>query len=425
MTTEADTTTMGVNGLTSRVLSALGKDPTHAFVLINRAGQTLWATDSVFALFDVDLRAHDPLMNAVHPDDAALCAEIFGCEQEGAADETFDLDRRFELIARLRSPSGAWRAVAMRLLNLVDDPEVDGMLLQLRLVNQEHSTIEAFDAAALGAPVTDVIGRVIDALRSGGSGDSQAAVFDVDGRCVAATNGAGIEHGELRSGTAWQRLSNGRLDVTTPIHSPTGDVLGVLETVSNFPDVRPFTSALTESIARRVGLLLDGERTREELRTQAARDSLTGVHNRRSLRDRFQRTDLGDHASVAFVDLNGFKSINDDLGHDVGDHVLIEVARRLTSMQGESGIVVRIGGDEFAIVRHGSTADECLLDAPGIRTALNKPVLIGDRSVALTASVGVASGPAARREALLSDADAAMYLSKRRRRHDDREPAGD
>ena len=184
--------------MAKRVLTALGSDPTQGFVMLNRSGTPIWASDSVFSLVDFAANAADPFLDALHPDDVELCSEIFGVEREGVADTTFGMDRRFELIVRIRSPRGGWRPVALRLLNLVHNPEVDGMLLQLTLANQEHSTVEAFDAAALGEPLDEVLKSVLETLCSGGSADVQAAVFDEHERCIAATRGSGIALGELR-----------------------------------------------------------------------------------------------------------------------------------------------------------------------------------------------------------------------------------
>ena len=327
------------------------------------------------------------------------------------------MDRRFELLVRIRSPRGGWRPVALRLLNLVDDPQVDGMVLQLTLANQEHSTVEAFDAAASGEPLHEVLGRVLETLCSGGSADSQAAVFDEHDRCIAATPGAGIALGESRIGPVWHGMVKDRLDLSVPVVAPsTGRPLGVVVTHSNFPDVRPFTRALTGRVARRIGLLVEAEQTRQELRRQADGDALTGLANRRALHAHLSRTDLGDWASVAFVDLNGFKEINDRYGHDIGDEVLIEVAHRLRTVTAGRDVIARIGGDEFVLVRHGESPESCAIGSTDVARAVNGPLAIGEISLEVIASVGVAVGPATETETLIARADAAMYSFKGDRR---------
>jgi hypothetical protein len=264
-----------------RVLAAIGTDPTQAFVLLDERGRPRWASPSLGSVFHLDLSAADPFTAALHPDDAVLVGEILHSEQSGAADATFDLDRRFELLVRLRAPAGGWRWVALRLHNRLDDPAVAGMVLQLTLANQERSTVEAFDDAARGAPVGQVIGKVLDTLRSGGTGDVQAAVFDGEGRCVAATPGAGVAPGPGAVHEDWLRLQRARVDLEVPVTGPHGETVGTLVTVSNFPDVRPYTRSLVAAIARRVGLVLDAERTRSELERRAVSDPLTELGNRR------------------------------------------------------------------------------------------------------------------------------------------------
>ncbi len=406
-----------MDGMAKRVLAALGSDPTQGFVMLNRHGTPIWASDSVFSLVDFNANAADPLLDALHPDDVELCSEIFGVERDGVADTTFGMDRRFELLVRIRSPRGGWRPVALRLLNLVDDPQVDGMVLQLTLANQEHSTVEAFDAAASGEPLHEVLGRVLETLCSGGSADSQAAVFDEHDRCIAATPGAGIALGESRIGPVWHGMVKDRLDLSVPVVAPsTGRPLGVVVTHSNFPDVRPFTRALTGRVARRIGLLVEAEQTRQELRRQADGDALTGLANRRALHAHLSRTDLGDWASVAFVDLNGFKEINDRYGHDIGDEVLIEVAHRLRTVTAGRDVIARIGGDEFVLVRHGESPESCAIGSTDVARAVNGPLAIGEISLEVIASVGVAVGPATETETLIARADAAMYSFKGDRR---------
>ena len=396
-----------------RVLAALGTDPTQGFVMLDRLGRPIWASDSLGILVDFNPGVADPFTDALHPDDAELCAEIFGVERAGAADTTFEMDRRFELVVRMRSPRGGFRPVGLRLLNHVDNPDVDGMLLQLTLANQEYSTLEAFDAAALGHALNEVLGHVLATLCSGGSADSQAAVFDTEERCIASTPGAGIALGDLRTGARWHEVVGDRLDLSVAVVAPTtGDRLGVVETYSNFPDVRPFTRALTVRVARRIGLLVEAARTRDELQRQADCDALTGLANRRGLRAHLSRADLGAWASVAFVDLNQFKGVNDRFGHDIGDEVLMEVARRLESVALDGDVVARIGGDEFVLVRRGESPESCTIDLEALERTINGRVVLGQITVDVAASIGVAAGPASETEVLLSRADAAMYSLK-------------
>lgn len=403
-----------------RVLAAIGSDPTQAFVLIDPAGRPLWASPSLFTLFEVDLSVADPFTHALHPDDVGVVEDILRAEQSGPADDSFTLDRRFELLVRLRSPSGSWRWVSLRLHNRSDDPVVQGMVLQLTLANQERSTVEAFDAAALGAPTVEVIGRVLETLSTGGTGAAHVAVFGLDGLCVATTPGAGIAVGDRHDGHAWRAVSTGRIDLDVPVVGPSGRAHGRLVMVSNFPDVRPFTRALAASVARRVGLLLDAAEARTELRRQAVTDPLTGLANRRAVYDHLEGDDGVGFVSVAFVDLDGFKGVNDELGHHVGDEILVAVACRLRAVARPGDLVARMGGDEFVLVRHGADLEACAIDDDAVVCAVRGDVTVAGRAVFVDASIGVAAGPAGEHRALLAAADAAMYEAKApRRRRDD------
>jgi diguanylate cyclase (GGDEF)-like protein/PAS domain S-box-containing protein len=160
----------------------------------------------------------------------------------------------------------------------------------------------------------------------------------------------------------------------------------------------------------------------EDLAHQAFHDSLTGLANRALLRDRldqvFRRAGRT-HRSVAvlYLDLDGFKAINDSLGHDAGDAVLREVASRLASTVRDGDTVARLGGDEFAVVTQESARclDEGSAIAERILQALSAPIAVADDAVVVTASVGIAGTAAAGSVAeVLSDADSAMYRAKAR-----------
>lgn len=149
---------------------------------------------------------------------------------------------------------------------------------------------------------------------------------------------------------------------------------------------------------------------------QALHDALTGLANRRLFLARLSEALAdGDAFAVLFVDLDGFKSINDGLGHDVGDAALVAVAERLRALAGPAATVARLGGDEFGVLLAGV---EGRADAEQIATlavsGVAAPLRTGEARVSLGASVGVAlSDDGATPEELLRAADIAMYAAKR------------
>ncbi|MGN6702376.1 MAG: diguanylate cyclase domain-containing protein [Burkholderiaceae bacterium] len=155
----------------------------------------------------------------------------------------------------------------------------------------------------------------------------------------------------------------------------------------------------------------------------ATRDALTGVLNRRALMDELAHAipDVDrrrETLALLFMDLNRFKAVNDTLGHDVGDQLLIQVARRIKSCLREADIVARLGGDEFVVlVKSAGAGIDTYLDpvVEKIRTTLTAPFQIGAHTVLTSASIGMALYPRDGMNAvdLLKHADTAMYQVKR------------
>jgi diguanylate cyclase (GGDEF)-like protein/PAS domain S-box-containing protein len=153
---------------------------------------------------------------------------------------------------------------------------------------------------------------------------------------------------------------------------------------------------------------------------QALHDALTGLANRTLFRDRIdhavkamRRTDA--RAAVLVMDLDGFKEINDSLGHAAGDDLLVELARRLEATLRTSDTVARLGGDEFGVLLpQASEPDDVLRAVERMQAAIENPITCQGTSLSLEASIGVALYPDDGKdvETLLRCADAAMYLSK-------------
>lgn len=186
-----------------------------------------------------------------------------------------------------------------------------------------------------------------------------------------------------------------------------------------------FTSTLDTRMQLAASLKISNDQLQSanaELQRRAFLDSLTGLPNRQLFDDRLQhalaRRERGDrktHVAVLFIDLDGFKPINDSLGHAVGDLVLKEVGMRLCSAARTSDTVARIGGDEFVLLMEdlSDVADSSVL-AQRIVEALARPLQVAERQVHVAGSVGIAyypdHGPS---DKLMAHADAAMYAAKR------------
>jgi diguanylate cyclase (GGDEF)-like protein/PAS domain S-box-containing protein len=156
------------------------------------------------------------------------------------------------------------------------------------------------------------------------------------------------------------------------------------------------------------------------LERQALRDPLTHLPNRLLLMDRTRQALARLHRSggvvaLLFVDLDRFKAVNDNFGHDIGDRLLIAVADRLAEMMRDSDTVARLGGDEFVILGEQIQTDEEAFGlAERVVQTLQEPFQIGSVEVSMPASVGVAitHDPEADPESMLREADVAMYRAK-------------
>lgn len=153
-----------------------------------------------------------------------------------------------------------------------------------------------------------------------------------------------------------------------------------------------------------------------ELQRMATTDLLTGLPNRAC----FYRTvetalSSGEPLALLMLDLDGFKDVNDTLGHAVGDSILCEIAARLTLAAGPLGMAARMGGDEFAVLLRGGLVGNVHPFSDSVVAALSRPILVGHQLVHVGASCGVATAPQHAQEALalIGGADLALFQAKR------------
>lgn len=210
------------------------------------------------------------------------------------------------------------------------------------------------------------------------------------------------EHGSWR-GELWNRRKNGETYLERLTVDSIRDSSGVaIRYIAIFGDI-------TES-----------RRQDAQIRELAYRDILTGLSNRLLLEDRLRHglamaKREGRRLGVLLIDLDRFKQVNDHLGHDIGDRLLQEVARRLQEAVRSSDTIARLGGDEFVVVMENLRGtDACATVAGKIATALRKKFEMLDGSIEVGASIGIAICPEDGEDAatLMKKADTAMYEAK-------------
>jgi diguanylate cyclase (GGDEF)-like protein len=158
----------------------------------------------------------------------------------------------------------------------------------------------------------------------------------------------------------------------------------------------------------------------EQMARHATHDSLTSLPNRKRFQDQLAETialaKQGKQTfTVLYLDLDGFKAINDDLGHAAGDKLIEHTARRLEQCVRKGDMVARVGGDEFIVLLQDVASADVSRIAEKIVENLSKPLMLTDKTLQITASIGIATYPQDGEDAgtLIHSADSAMYEAKR------------
>lgn len=181
------------------------------------------------------------------------------------------------------------------------------------------------------------------------------------------------------------------------------------------------TEQLIQLFSRSIGLAFNNTMIHSKFQKLAAVDGLTNIYNRRfgmdRLKEDFSRAQREQsHLSVAMVDIDHFKSINDTYGHLVGDKAIIMIANIIKKSLRDGDIVIRYGGEEFMMLLHGATCEDAHEACERIRHQVKDTVLTeGDQKINLTASIGVVSYPHQKADnevALIDMADQCLYHAK-------------
>jgi diguanylate cyclase (GGDEF)-like protein/PAS domain S-box-containing protein len=272
------------------------------------------------------------------------------------------------------------------------------------------------DARAAGGPafvqVNRALGRILGRPRAGLVGQPLAAVTHPDDAPAIRT-----VLGELVAGTVTAHRDEARC------RHADGRELCVLVNAWATRAAPGDRARSARHVVLHVEDITDRRHAELELSHRALHDGLTGLPNRALLLDHLtgalaRAERQGTHVAVMFLDLDHFKEVNDTLGHDAGDRLLVDVAGRLRRCLRETDTAARLGGDEFVVVCEGlATPEQAAISAGRIAGALRTEIPAPHHPLTVTVSVGVATSRGTSAPAdLLREADAAMYRAKERGR---------
>jgi diguanylate cyclase (GGDEF)-like protein len=405
-------------------------------LVLDRAGTITFAAGAVGG--NAKLRAEDlqgrRVAELIHPEDLGDAARGFA-SMPRAGVESPSGPVRFRYIDR----DGAVRDAEAWAIDRSDDPTIGGTVVLVRDVVGERAIEDAFESLVEGggfgivmenvlraveeAPITapgwvlragervevaawsraaralgDLAAQVGDWVREA---DAERQVVDADLSTVSPPLRQAMQRLGLRSLLA--------MPVRTA-HAPrpglwlvAGNRFGGADVVTESPMLKRYASVLAIAHER--------VRLQDELRFAATHDGLTGLANRAEFLAQVRATTGGEWA-LLFLDLDGFKPVNDRLGHLAGDALLVEVATRLRAVVAADDLVARLGGDEFAILLRESTPGRGVTLAEAAVAAIGRPIGVEGEEVVVGVSVGVAVGPATELPSLLDRADGAMYEAK-------------
>lgn len=291
---------------------------------------------------------------------------------------------------------------------------VRNQLLLRKSLNKLHLTSIVFENTLECIMITDAQGNIIDVnpAFSRITGYTREEVLGKNPRFLKSGH-----HDQPFYAEMWHEIK------TTGYWS--GELWNRTKTGECYPELRSI-SAVTDTqgiVTHYIGISSDISQIKhheEQLERIAHYDALTGIPNRLLLADRMRqaiaqakrdRKMLG----VCYLDLDGFKPINDTFGHQAGDSVLVEVARRIGNILREGDTIARLGGDEFVVLLPDlNHVEECIATLKRLHESISLPVSIQDHSNSLTASIGVSIFPGDDNDpdVLLRHADQAMYIAK-------------
>jgi diguanylate cyclase (GGDEF)-like protein len=294
-----------------------------------------------------------------------------------------------------------------------------GTLCSILLLDKEGKHLR--HGASIGLP--EAFTKAIERLEIG-PGEGSCGHAAATGQTTIAENV--FEHPYWRNYRFLAKSINIASSWSMPILSSTGPVLGTFAFYSRRPAApSPSDMARIEELTQIASIAIDHYNYEDRIMHLAFYDALTELPNRRRLLDELEKEFIKTHRhdtryALLYLDLDNFKTLNDSLGHEIGDELIRQVARRLNECIRKEDTVARLGGDEFvALLRSTTTDTETVYNlalnlAERIQGALTRPYMLQGHEHHVTSSIGISIFPEGQTSAIeiLKQADTAMYSAK-------------
>lgn len=381
------------------------KDPAGQYQFVNKAFEITFGLDQSQVIDKTDTQIFPEPLAVIFE---KLHFDVLHRKNRVETEERIQIGNQYQWFAFICYPindeQGSIRAVCSQAINITERKELD---------EQKKLTAKFFDSANEGIVITDINQNIVKVNQAFTkvTGYEASDVIGLTPKLLSSgkqdakfyatmwkdINAQGWWQGEL-----WNRRKDGSL---------------YLEwlTINTIRDER---GELTNYIAIFSDITLI-KASQQRLEYMVAHDELTDLPNRNELKGRmaqaFARAKRrGSNFALMFLDLDNFKNVNDNLGHEAGDILLQQAAERLNMCVRGEDIVARIGGDEFNVLLEEVTETQIANTAQRILEKISKPYLIKDQQVFVSASIGIAVYPkdADDLETLTKNADSAMYQAK-------------
>ena len=383
-------------------------------VVVDAAARLVWTNDAAERMFGVNgaqLVGTDGI-EFIHPDDHAVVAAALESIQGKSVGTPIEL--------RVKARDG-WKLVELVGANLLDRASVQGLVLCMRDLTERRRWEVASDEVGKFRALVHNAASIIMLLDPAGRIESVSAAITrvlghdqelVEGRPLVEL-AAGPDRGGLAAALARA--------IDTPSWNRSPTVVEVELLRRGGTESVPFELSIVNMLDDPTlgGLVVSGHditqlrATRDALEEITTFDPLTGLANRSHLRAHLEQRLENPTTAVVFLDLDGFRPINDRYGQATGDEILRLLAQRLSASIRRGDVVGRYGGDEFVVVAAIHDPDELKLLATRLADAIQQPIELPQGTFRLSASVGLAHpGPGDTAASLLGRADTAMYIAK-------------